>query len=474
MLQPRGMVLTIQCLDIDAADPDRLASFWADALGWRRTHDLVEEVVLEPPEHSVWDGVVADLLFSVCRTRRPARIGCTSTCAQMIKLLRWHGSSCWALPRSTSANLPTSAGSSWPIPKGTNSACWHRCRRNSRLSSTQSSLPVTWPYISVVVCARDCSCPRSTRWLSRRSSLSCLPRRRRAAGTACSSGITCTGVSRSLPSLIPGSRSRRWPQRLRGSASARWSRHWPDVGRSRSLARLRRSTGSAAAGSRSASAWAAMNSGSEYSITGEELDAKRRAGMLDEGLAILTAAWSGEPVQHQGEHYTVDGMRFLPRPVQLPGVPVWVAGFYGKPKPLRRAARYQGFFPVNLEHPDQLAEIVAELTALRRQAGRDPAESFDVVAALPPHADSAPYRAAGATWWVVDFPGDAVSVDLVRAVIRGRPGAPLVGVCRRSVGGRWATSFSPASGPRRRRRGPWQPARWLGPRRRSAWCSGWM
>ncbi len=161
--------------------------------------------------------------------------------------------------------------------------------------------------------------------------------------------------------------------------------------------------------------------GSEYSITGEELDAKRRAGMLDEGLAILTAAWSGEPVQHQGEYYTVDGMRFLPRPVQLPGVPIWVAGFYGKPKPLRRAARYQGFFPVNLEHPDQLAEIVAALTTLRRQADRDPAESFDVVAALPPHADSAPYRAAGATWYVVDFPGDAVSIDLVRDVIRSGP-----------------------------------------------------
>ena len=128
--------------------------------------------------------------------------------------------------------------------------------------------------------------------------------------------------------------------------------------------------------------------GSEYSITGEELDAKRRAAMLDEGLAILTAAWSGELVEHRGAHYTVDGMRFLPRPVQRPGVPVWVAGFYGKPKPLRRAARYQGFFPVNLAHPDQLAEIVAELSALRRQAGRDPAESFDVVAALPPHADS--------------------------------------------------------------------------------------
>ena len=110
---------------------------------------------------------------------------------------------------------------------------------------------------------------------------------------------------------------------------------------------------------------------SEYSITGEELDDRRRASMLDESLEILAAAWSGEPVHHRGEHYTVDGMRFLPRPVQRPGVPVWVAGYYGKPRPMRRAARYQGFFPLGLDHPEQLAEIVADLAALRREAGRD-------------------------------------------------------------------------------------------------------
>jgi len=109
--------------------------------------------------------------------------------------------------------------------------------------------------------------------------------------------------------------------------------------------------------------------------------------MLDESLEILQAAWSGEPVHHRGEHYVVDGMRFLPRPVQRPGVPVWVAGFYGKPRPLRRAAWYQRFFPVNLEHPDQLAEIVADLTVLRNEAGRDPTEHYDVVAALPPGSD---------------------------------------------------------------------------------------
>ena len=162
----------------------------------------------------------------------------------------------------------------------------------------------------------------------------------------------------------------------------------------------------------------------EYSITGEELDDRRRASMLDESLEILAAAWSGEPVHHRGEHYTVDGMSFLPRPVQRPGIPVWVAGYYGKPRPLRRAARHQGSFPLNVERPEQLAEIVTDLTALRREAGRDPTEPFDVVVALPPGGDPAPYAAAGATWWLVEFPWDPTSVDQVRAVIHEGPANP--------------------------------------------------
>jgi alkanesulfonate monooxygenase SsuD/methylene tetrahydromethanopterin reductase-like flavin-dependent oxidoreductase (luciferase family) len=155
----------------------------------------------------------------------------------------------------------------------------------------------------------------------------------------------------------------------------------------------------------------------EYSSTGEEVDDRRRAGMLDHALEILEAAWSGEPVHHRSEHYTVDGMRFLPRPVQRPGVPVWVAGFPGKSKPLRRAARYDGFFPVNLDHPDQLVEIVAQLRVLRTEADRP----YDVVVALPPGADPAPYREAGATWWLVDIPSDAISVDALRGVLRDGP-----------------------------------------------------
>ncbi len=57
------MTLRIQCLCIDTSDPARLATFWQSALGWRRTYDSPDEVVLEPPVGSREDGIVPDLLF---------------------------------------------------------------------------------------------------------------------------------------------------------------------------------------------------------------------------------------------------------------------------------------------------------------------------------------------------------------------------------------------------------------------------
>lgn len=56
------MALRIQCLCIDAVDPQPVAAFWQAALGWRRTYDSPDEIVLEPPAGSPEDGVVPDLL----------------------------------------------------------------------------------------------------------------------------------------------------------------------------------------------------------------------------------------------------------------------------------------------------------------------------------------------------------------------------------------------------------------------------
>ncbi|WP_239091986.1 LLM class flavin-dependent oxidoreductase [Streptomyces sp. SID14478] len=150
--------------------------------------------------------------------------------------------------------------------------------------------------------------------------------------------------------------------------------------------------------------------GEEWSRTGEQLDAKERAHMLDESLDVLRQAWSGEPVHLIGTHVVVDGVRFLPRPVQRPGVPVWVAGFPGKAAPLRRAARHDGFVPVNLQHPDQLARIAASLRELRGD------EAGDIAAVLPRDIDPAPYETAGATWWLVEL-GPGTTPDGVREVI---------------------------------------------------------
>jgi predicted enzyme related to lactoylglutathione lyase len=57
------MSIRIQCICVDSTDPGRPAAFWEAALGWRRTHESPDEIVLEPPAGSPEDGVSPDLLF---------------------------------------------------------------------------------------------------------------------------------------------------------------------------------------------------------------------------------------------------------------------------------------------------------------------------------------------------------------------------------------------------------------------------
>jgi predicted enzyme related to lactoylglutathione lyase len=53
-----------QCLNVDSNDPSGTAAFWEQALGWRRTFDTPDEVVLEPPAGSPEDGISPDILFA--------------------------------------------------------------------------------------------------------------------------------------------------------------------------------------------------------------------------------------------------------------------------------------------------------------------------------------------------------------------------------------------------------------------------
>ena len=81
-------------------------------------------------------------------------------------------------------------------------------------------------------------------------------------------------------------------------------------------------------------------------------------------------------------------MRFRP----APAVPIWLAGRYGNRAPLRRAARYDGFFVIGLDGPDDLRPLTADL------AEQSPALGFEVVVDLRPEQDVAPWLDRGATW----------------------------------------------------------------------------
>jgi catechol 2,3-dioxygenase-like lactoylglutathione lyase family enzyme len=59
--EPLG--IRVQCVVVDARDPRAQARFWAQALGWRITHDTDDETVLEPPEGSPANDVAPDILF---------------------------------------------------------------------------------------------------------------------------------------------------------------------------------------------------------------------------------------------------------------------------------------------------------------------------------------------------------------------------------------------------------------------------
>jgi alkanesulfonate monooxygenase SsuD/methylene tetrahydromethanopterin reductase-like flavin-dependent oxidoreductase (luciferase family) len=142
----------------------------------------------------------------------------------------------------------------------------------------------------------------------------------------------------------------------------------------------------------------------ELSTFGEELDPRARAKLLDDGLARLAEFWDGE---------------FLPKPVQQPRIPVWAAARWPKRRPLQRAARWDGLFPIEVPSPEDLATLAAELQELREQAGTAD-RPFDLVAEIEPGAAARPWVEAGATWVFIGF-GHVPRADQVRAVIEAGP-----------------------------------------------------
>jgi alkanesulfonate monooxygenase SsuD/methylene tetrahydromethanopterin reductase-like flavin-dependent oxidoreductase (luciferase family) len=167
----------------------------------------------------------------------------------------------------------------------------------------------------------------------------------------------------------------------------------------------------------------------EFAAFGDEADPRVRAERLDEGLDILTGLWSGEPFSYEGRHHRIEETIFLPRPVQRPRPPVWIAGKWPRRPAFRRAARYDGMFPVfegvgdaEMPPPARLAEAV-RYTREHRQTD-DP---FDVViegqSEGPDRERVAAYEAVGLTWWIEKLGWFRGPLGEMRARIRQGPPA---------------------------------------------------
>jgi alkanesulfonate monooxygenase SsuD/methylene tetrahydromethanopterin reductase-like flavin-dependent oxidoreductase (luciferase family) len=148
----------------------------------------------------------------------------------------------------------------------------------------------------------------------------------------------------------------------------------------------------------------------DFEALGEVSDARALAALLDEGLEVLMGLWSGEQYSHDGIAYHIKEAQFLPRPLQSPRIPVWVANLWPSKAPLRRAARWDGIVPIGRDlplaamlTPEDMQEIMLSVASQPEYTppfevvhsgitrGTDTALDREVVAT---------YQQVGVTWWV--------------------------------------------------------------------------
>lgn len=173
----------------------------------------------------------------------------------------------------------------------------------------------------------------------------------------------------------------------------------------------------------------------EFTRFGEEADALVRARKLDESLEVLEQLWSGETVEYRGEHVVADGVRFEPTPVGG-RIPVWVAGGWPGGPPFRRAARFDGVWPISPAGRaltvDEFAECVATVRRHRAALGRatDPFDACFVDRSPTPLDAATTERierlvAVGMTWWIDSLDDPTIPFEHHRArVLAGPPTRP--------------------------------------------------
>jgi probable F420-dependent oxidoreductase len=97
-----------------------------------------------------------------------------------------------------------------------------------------------------------------------------------------------------------------------------------------------------------------------------------RGAFSDEAIAVMRTLWREEDPSFDGNYWQFEGMKFSPKPLQKPSIPIVIGGI--SRAAIHRASRMgDGWQPLGLS-PEALAESIAALREDARSHGRDAAE----------------------------------------------------------------------------------------------------
>ncbi len=160
-----------------------------------------------------------------------------------------------------------------------------------------------------------------------------------------------------------------------------------------------------------------LGSSQEDSVFGEETTLKVRGELMDETLDILQGLWSGEEFSYVGKHYRIGPVTFLPRPKQAK-IPIWCGGNWPWKGPFKRAARYDGAFPLGRDEwltPKDFQDILEYVNQFREAKGEFDMLQVVQTQKVPSELDwIQEFADAGATWLMECFMGNDFDQMLAR------------------------------------------------------------
>src|SRR4051794_3793643 len=98
---------------------------------------------------------------------------------------------------------------------------------------------------------------------------------------------------------------------------------------------------------------------------------RTRMDVLAEQLEIVHRSWKPGPFRFHGEHYAIEDLDALPKPIQQPHPPLLIGGS-GGPRSLKLAAQFADEYNTPFASVERCRELRAKLGAACEAAGREP------------------------------------------------------------------------------------------------------